>query len=80
MLTRTLSRRGVRARPISGASVEDLKKKRDQSAAARATVRAKALRCESSMCPWRWAFHAGVSGGRARWAAGAGGRGRTVWR
>ena len=32
--------RGVKAKPISGASVEELKKKRDQSAAARATVRA----------------------------------------
>jgi hypothetical protein len=35
----------TKGRGVFGASVEEIKKKRDQSAAARATARAKALRC-----------------------------------
>lgn len=36
-----------KARGVFGASFDDIKKKRDQSAAARATARAKALRCDT---------------------------------
>jgi hypothetical protein len=36
----------TKGRGVFGASIEEIKKKRDQSAAARATARAKALRCE----------------------------------
>ena len=36
-----------KARGVFGASFDEIKKKRDQSAAARATARAKALRCDA---------------------------------
>jgi hypothetical protein len=50
--------RTVKAKAISGVSLDELKKQREQSAAARATVRAKAL---------RYADHACVGGGSGGW-------------
>ena len=44
VLKKTRKANTTKGRGVFGASIEEIKKKRDQSAAARATARAKALR------------------------------------
>ena len=49
VLKKTRKANTFKSRGVFGASIEEIKKKRDQSAAARATARAKALRCDSPL-------------------------------
>jgi hypothetical protein len=51
VLKKTRKANTMKSRGVFGASIEEIKKKRDQSAAARATARAKALRCEPLSFP-----------------------------